>query len=251
VRPSQSVVQLTITDNDSDQGAPNAIDDSLLLLRQHYHDFLNREPEPEGFKAWQEIMNKCAAGDTKCDRIEVSSDFYRSQEFHDRGYFIYRFYAASLAKVPKYLEFMRDMQKVSGFLSVAQQEEARKQFIEEFMKRTEFKQRYDQYADAGAYVDAILQTAGVQLPGREKIVSELQDGKITRADALRALIESGEVDTKFYTEAFVVMQYFGYLRRDPDIHYLEWVKTMNQTGDYRVMVDGFLNSKEYRQRFGQ
>ncbi|HUQ33414.1 MAG TPA: hypothetical protein VM095_14935 [Pyrinomonadaceae bacterium] len=47
------------------------------------------------------------------------------------------------------------------------------------------------------------------------------------------------------------MQCFGYLRRDPDIHYLEWIKTLEQTCDYLVMVSGFLNSKEYRQRFGQ
>jgi len=31
------------------------------------------------------------------------------------------------------------------------------------------------------------------------------------------LTESAEIYNKLYTEAFVVMQYFGYLRRDPDI----------------------------------
>jgi hypothetical protein len=47
------------------------------------------------------------------------------------------------------------------------------------------------------------------------------------------------------------MQYFGYLRRDPDAFYLDWIKAMNQNGDYRNMIDGFMNSIEYRQRFGQ
>ena len=46
------------------------------------------------------------------------------------------------------------------------------------------------------------------------------------------------------------MQYFGYLRRDPDSLYLEWIKTMNETGEYRTMINGFMNSPEYRQRFG-
>jgi hypothetical protein len=47
------------------------------------------------------------------------------------------------------------------------------------------------------------------------------------------------------------MQYFGYLRRDPDSLYLEWIKTMNSNGgDYRVMINGFMNSSEYFLRFG-
>jgi hypothetical protein len=247
----QSVAQVTVTDDDPGTIAGNAIDDVPNFVRQQYHDFLNREPEPNGFEAWQEIIGKCPAGDAKCDRVEVSSAFYRSQEFHDRGYFIYRFTAASLGRVPKYLEFMRDMQKVSGFLSAEQQEVAKQEFIQEFMNRCEFKQKYDGITDAGAYVDAVLSTAGVQLPQRGQLVSQLQDGKMTRGQALRAIIESSEVDAKFYNESFVVMQYFGYPRRDPDILYLEWIKILEQTGDYRVMVSGFMNSKEYRERFGQ
>jgi hypothetical protein len=67
---------------------------------------------------------------------------------------------------------------------------------------------------------------------------------------LRAIVESPEVASKFYNEAFVVVEYFGYLRRDPDSLYLDWIQTLNQTGDYRVLVNGFLNSIEYRNRFG-
>ena len=73
---------------------------------------------------------------------------------------------------------------------------------------------------------------------------------MTRAQVLRSLAESGEVYQKYYNEAFVIMQYFGYLRRSADISYLQWIDTINGTGDYRVMINGFLNSAEYRQRFG-
>ena len=80
----------------------------------------------------------------------------------------------------------------------------------------------------------------------------MDKGTLARAQVLRALAESAEVYSKFYNEAFVVMQYFGYLRRDPDILYLDWIKIMNENGgDYRGMIDGFMNSLEYRQRFGQ
>lgn len=46
------------------------------------------------------------------------------------------------------------------------------------------------------------------------------------------------------------MQYFGYLRRDPDILYLEWINLLNQTGDFRTLINGFINSNEYVLRFG-
>ena len=74
---------------------------------------------------------------------------------------------------------------------------------------------------------------------------------MTWSQALRAVIESTEVDQRFFNQGFVVMQYFGYLRRDPDILYQQWIQTLNQTNDYRVLVNGFLNSTEYVLRFGQ
>jgi hypothetical protein len=253
---AQSQAQVTILDNDNDQNAPNAILDVQNLVRQQYHDFLNREPDPPGFAGWQNILNNCPASGKDvngnfCDRIEVSSAFYRSQEFHDRGYFIYRFYSASLGRIPKYLEFTRDIQKVSGFLNAQQQEQAKVDFIAELMARTEFKQKYDPAVTAAAYVDALSATAGVTLPNRDQIVQQLQGGQITRGQALRMVVESAAVDQKFYNEAFVIMQYFGYLRRDADILYLQWIQTLNQTNDYRVLVNGFLNSTEYVLRFGK
>jgi hypothetical protein len=67
---------------------------------------------------------------------------------------------------------------------------------------------------------------------------------------LRELAESQQAYDKFYNQAFVVMQYFGYLRRDPDSLYLKWIDIMNQNGgDYRAMINGFVNSLEYRNRF--
>jgi Calx-beta domain/Domain of unknown function (DUF4214) len=253
---AQSQAQVTILDNDNDPNAANAIVDAANFVRQQYHDFLNREPDPPGFQGWQNILNTCPqsgkdVNGNYCDRIEVSSAFYRSQEFHDRGYFTYRFYETALGRIPKYQEFMHDVQKVSGFLNAQQQEDAKVQFISEFMARTEFKQKYDGSVDAAAYVDALSQTAGVTLSSRNQIVQQLQANQITRGQALRMVIESAEVDQKFYDEGFVIMQYFGYLRRDADILYLTWIQTLKQTKDYRVLVNGFLNSSEYVLRFGK
>jgi hypothetical protein len=243
---------VTITDNDTGT-SPNPIDQTPFFVRQHYIDFLGREPDPSGFAGWQNVLNNCGTTvQPPCDRIEVSSDFFRSEEFQTRGYFIYRFYS-SIGKVPHYAEFVPDFAKVSGFLTPEQLEANKAAFVKEFMARSEFRSKYDSLTTPTAYVDALLQTVGLpNHPSRGFWITGLTSGTLSRAQVLRGLVESTEVYNKFYNEAFVIMQYFGYLRRDADISYLNWIQTMNQTGgDYRVMINGFLNSAEYRQRFGQ
>jgi Tol biopolymer transport system component len=242
---------VTIADNDKTSSSNNPIDDVAFFVRQHYLDFLNREPEPGGFQAWQNILRNCASGDTRCDRIEVSSAFYRSAEFQQGGYLIYRFYAAALGRIPHFAEFMPDLAKVSGFQTEQQLEASRLAFIQNFMARSEFGNKYNSLTDPAAYVNALINTAGVTLANKQALIDDLAAGRKTRAEVLRAIVESTEVYQKYYNEAFVVMQYFGYLRRDPDILYLEWIRIMNETGgDYRGMINGFVNSAEYRARFG-
>ncbi len=237
--------------DDPQEPATNAIDQKEVFVCQHYHDFLNREPEPPGLLGWQEILSRCAPSDIKCDRIEVSSAFYRSDEFQQRGFFLYRFYATALGRAPHYMEFMTDLSRTTGFLTDQQIEAGKAAFIEEFVSRQEFKNRYDSLADAAAYVDALEATAKVTLSNKQQLINDLKTGRKTRTDVLRAVAESTEVSAKCFNEAFVVMQYFGYLRRDPDILYLEWIKILNQTNDYRTLVNGFVNSLEYHSRFGK
>lgn len=248
-----STATVTINDNDLSPVANNPVDDVDFFIRQHYVDFLNREPEPSGLAGWKAVLNNCAPGNTACDRIEVSSAFFRSPEFYDRGYFVYRFYETALGRQPQYLEFMEDLRRVTGFLTPEQLEAEKLAFTIDFVQRQEFKNRYDQLVDSGAFVDAVIQTAGVQLDGttRALLISQLANSQIQRWDVVRIIANTAEVSQKYYNKAFVVMQYFGYLRRNPDALYLEWIKKLNDTGDYRMMVNGFLNSAEYRFRFNQ
>lgn len=234
--------------NAQSDGGPNPIDDPAFFVRQHYYDFLNREPDPGGFNAWLGILNGCPAGNTSCDRVEVSSAFFRSPEFLDRGYFILRFYEVALGRHPFYAEFTPDLARTTGFLTPEQLEANKAAFVVDFTARQEFRSRYDQLGNT-AYVDTLLATAGVTLANRNAWIVALDTGQKSRAQVLREIAESPEVGTKFFNKAFVVMQYFGYLRRDPDIHYLEWIQTLDSTGDYRTMINGFVNSLEYRQRF--
>ena len=243
---------LTILDNDSTvlSTNPNPIDNAAFFVQAHYRDFLNREPEPAGLQAWVDILNNCPFGDVRCDRIEVSSAFYRSPEFQGRGYFIYRFYSVALGRVPHYAEFVPDLARVSGFQTAAELEASRVAFINDFMARPEFRNRYDALTNPADYVNALVNTAGVTLPNKQALIDDLAAGRKTRAEVLRAIAESPQVSAKFFNEAFVVMEYFGYLHRDPDILYLQWLDLLNRTGDFRTMVNGFVNSLEYRSRFG-
>jgi hypothetical protein len=247
---TQTSATLTITDNDASSSTVTPIDNPSFFVRQHYRDFLNREPEPAGLQGWLKVMSDCPSGDTRCDRIEVSAGFYRSKEFQERGYFVYRIYAVGFARIPHYLEFMPDLSRVSGFQSEQDEEANRVAFVDEFISRPEFKNRYDSKSQPRDYVNELEKAADVTLANKEALIDDLDKGRKNRAQVLRAVAESNEVVTKYFRQAFVIMQYFGYLRRDADILYLEWIKTFNVTDSYRAMIDGFMNSKEYRQRFG-
>jgi Carboxypeptidase regulatory-like domain/Domain of unknown function (DUF4214) len=227
----------------------NPLDTTEYFVRQQYVDFLNREPEEKGFNDWTDTINNCAPGDTSCDRVHVSEMFFRSEEFQQRGYFVYRFYSTAFGQKPDYAAFAPDLARVSGFLDATQLEAAKMQFAIDFTSRAAFVNQYGTLSNS-AYVDALAQTAGVNLSNRQALVNSLEAGTLTRAQALRQITESGEVYQRYYNQAFVVMEYFGYLRRDPDILYLNWLDVLNANpADSRRMVEGFVDATEYRNRF--
>jgi hypothetical protein len=85
----------------------------------------------------------------------------------------------------------------------------------------------------------------------------MASGEFTAAQTLRAFIEQKVVFDAFFYRAFVAMQYFGYLLRDPEpAGYDDWVDVLTNgrgtiaPGDFRHLIFGFFYSVEYRQRFG-
>ncbi|MEK6280474.1 MAG: Calx-beta domain-containing protein [Acidobacteriota bacterium] len=248
---SLNTATLTIADNDTAPRPPNPIDNARFFVNQHYADFLNRVPDPAGLESWIAQINACGNNLTCLEekRILVSSGFFRSPEFQDRGYFIYRFYPVSFGRPPTYAEFIPDLSRVSGFLTPQQLEAAKVAFINDFVARPAFVNKYNSLNNA-AYVDALLVTAGVAVANRQPLINALNTGTKTRAQVMREIVESGEVYQRYFNQAFVVMSYFGYLRRDPDILYLEWIRILDTTGDFRIMINGFINSAEFRSRFG-
>jgi hypothetical protein len=245
---------IQITDNDG-AGQANPIDDKIFFVRQHYIDFLSREPDPLS-AGWVSILNGCAVNDPSC-RITVSQGIYGSPEFKDRGYFIYKFFSVALGRKPSYDEFNVDRARVSGFQTDAELEQSKVDFINNFMGRAEFANAYNVLSN-NPYVQQLFTTAGVTqitVAGAVRTLSDEQQrlnaGTINRAQVLRDIAESPEVSSLFLTESTVVMHYFGYLRRDPDGAYQTWITILTNTGDSRNVTSGFINSPEYRARFGQ
>jgi hypothetical protein len=245
---AQSTATVTITDNDATNGT-NPMDSTNFFVRQQYIDFLGREPDPPGFAGWVSTINNCSGDTTQCDRIHVSQLFFQSEEFQNRGYFVYRFYPVAFGRKPDYSEFVLDLARVSGFLDANQLEAAKVQFIADFMARPAFVSAYNSLTNQ-QYVDALLNTAGVTLSSRQAMIDGLNNSTLTRAQVLRQIVESTEVSTKYNHQAYAVMEYFGYLRRQPDGFYLAWIQVLDQSNDPRGMVTGFVNSTEYRNRFG-
>lgn len=56
---SQATALLQINDDDFQQGVANPIDEARFFVRQHYVDFLNREPDPPGWDFWTDNITKC------------------------------------------------------------------------------------------------------------------------------------------------------------------------------------------------
>jgi len=229
----------------------NPLENNGFFVRQQYLDFLFREPDAAGNAAWLGVLNRCVNNTTDCDRTIVSQSFFQSQEFQLKGFFVYRFYAVAFGRVPKYTEIIPDMQFVTG--QTADEVNAKRDaYTNAFVGRPAFRGLYDGLANVN-YVDTLLRTAQVTISNRDQLVSDLNAGAKTRAQVLRAIVESQVVESREYNPAFVAMQYFGYLKRDPEAAgFNAWLSYLNtHPGDFRTMVSGFANSLEYRSRFGQ
>ncbi len=259
-----TVATVTIQDNDA-AGAANPIFTTPFFVRQHYLDFLSREPEAG--EPWSAVLNKCpnVNNDPLCDRIIVSQSFFGSPEFQLKGFYVFRFYRLAFNRLPEYAEIVSDMSFVAG--ATPEEVYARKSQLAQLLtERPEFQTAYGNLTNA-LYVAALLgryQLTQVTTPnpaapdGAQKITltntdltNRLNASTLTRAQVFRAVADSDEVGAREYNNAFVAMQYYGYLRRKPETGgYESWLRVL-QSGDIRTMVSGFMNSQEYRSRFGQ
>jgi uncharacterized protein (TIGR03118 family) len=273
--PNQATV--TILDNDSSASTANPIDNPNFFVRQHYLDFLNREPDTSGFNFWVNNITSCGA-DANCTavkRVNTSAAFFLSIEFQQTGLIAYlankAAFGASASGSPApvlYGQFERDVQQlqqnfVFGTPGADAQLEANKQaYFADFVARPDFVDNYPTTLTPAQFVDALYANAGVtpSATDRSTAINEFGSSATTttdqaaRARALRDVSQNTAFASAEFNRAFVTMEYFGYLRRDPDTAGFNfWLNKLNAFGGDFVkaqMVTAFITSSEYRQRFG-
>jgi hypothetical protein len=255
----------------------NRIEETSFFVAQHYRDFLGREPDAGGLSFWTNEIEQCGVdrGCREVKRVNVSAAFFQSIEFQQTGYLAYRAHKAAFGNlqgkpVPiSREEMLQDTQVVANGLVVGadgweQKLEQNKQaYFDQLAGSQRFTALYPQSMTPEAYVDALNQNAGGSLSAGERnaLVAELKSNAKTHAQALRQVAEDEDLTKAEFNKAFVLMQYFSYLRRDPDAApdkdfsgYNFWLGKLNEfQGNFiqAEMVKAFLDSIEYKQRFGQ
>jgi hypothetical protein len=272
----------TVTINDSAALSANANDDTDAFVRQHYRDFLNREADPAGLAFWTNQIDSCG-DDAVCrdnKRVNVSAAFFLSIEFQTTGNLVRSFYVAALDRpltnnMPSFVEFERDTQGVQRGVIAGQGSwqqtlnDNRNAFMKDFVTRAEFVGLYPSTDTPTQYVDKLYQHAGVSplTPAERQAAIDEFGGAGTAADpgargrSLLNLTQNTEFQQREKNPGFVQMEYFGYLRRNPNdapdgnfAGFNFWLSKLNAAGgDYikAQMVRSFIISGEYRARFGE
>jgi hypothetical protein len=284
--PSSAVIG--INDNDPTITPVNPIDSADFFVREHYFDFLNRLPDAAGLQFWTNQITECDSlpepQRTSCRevrRINVSAAFFLSIEFQETGYLVYRTYKTAYGdstspNVPgtvpivRLNEFLGDSQQIGQGVVVGQGnwqqqlENNKNAFVLEYVERQRFTDAFPLSMTPMQFVDKLNQNAGFVLSQSEhdQLVAQLTgapDVTAGRAAALRQVAEHSLLRQRELNRAFVQMEYFGYLRRNPDDPqdtdfrgWKFWLDKLNQFNGNFVdaeMVKSFLVSTEYRDRF--
>jgi hypothetical protein len=182
-----------------------------------------------------------------------------------KGYFVYRFYKLAFNRLPAYTEIVVDMRAVTG-ATPAEVFAKKATFTNNFVLRSEFGTLAG--LTNANYVNTLMDRYSLQSittpdpaapDGTNKVtltrtdlINGLNGATLTRAQVLRAIADSDQVFQLEFNSAFVAMQYFGYLRRTPDTAgFNQWLTFLNANPtQQRTMINGFMNSTEYRLRFG-
>ncbi|MEN3368196.1 MAG: hypothetical protein V7609_339 [Verrucomicrobiota bacterium] len=271
--------EVTITENDAVAPTSNPIDNTNFFIRQLYIDFVGREPEPAASTFLANQINACGTNDDclQSRRADVATAFFTSLEFHQTGYLIYLANKAAFkdaaagagAIVPVlYGDLMRDLQIINqgvpfgqpGWDAVLIANQGA--FFTDFVLRPAFAGLYPTTKTPAEFVDALYLNTGVTPSAAERQAAIDEFGgagntadNAARVRALRRVTQSATFVANEFNRAFVLFEYAGLLRRDPDQSgYDSNVNLLNSAnGNFRRplgMIERFIESPEYRGRFG-
>ncbi|HEY6804337.1 MAG TPA: Calx-beta domain-containing protein [Pyrinomonadaceae bacterium] len=263
--------------DDVAEPATNVNDDPATFIGQHYHDFLHRQPDTAGLNFWTNTITSCGA-DQDCiqsKRINASAAFFLSIEFQETSFFVLRLQRVAFGRKSEtaatrfgYLDFVKDARRVGngvviGEAGAEQQLETNKQsYATDIVTSAAFIVSFPLTLTASQFVDALAASATITLTASERqaaIDAFGAGGTAGRVAALRSVADSATLKNAEFNPAFVLLQYYGYLRRNPtdapdvdDSGYQFWLNKLNQfNGNFVAaeMVKAFLLSGEYRDRF--
>jgi CSLREA domain-containing protein len=266
-----STESVTIND-DAVEPPTNVVDDSNAFVEQLYRDFLNRPSDASGKAFWVNNIDHCndpaqrpagqsAAQCIAISRIVTAGAFFLSIEYQATGGTAYLTNKVAYGSLPKFIRYESDAQEIGqnyvfGAPGAAALLEANKvAYYNDYVTRTEFVNTYGGISDQ-QYVNTLISNTGVSFTQTEKdaLINGLANHTETRATVLRKISEKPEFRAAEFSSMFVLMEYFGFLRRNPDqTGFNFWLTKLNGFGgDYFAaeMVKAFIESIEYRQRFG-
>ncbi len=269
---------IIIADDDPSGTTANPMDDTHTFVAQHYHDFLNRQPDPSGLLFWINNIDSCG-GNAQCregKRIDTSAAFFLSIEYQQTGFYAIRLQRAAFGKRSDtattrmtYQDLARDTRQLGDGVIFGQAgadaklEQNKQAYATQVVNSAVFNSRFPTSQTAAQYVDALYASAQVTPTPTERsdaITAFGGGGTAGRVAALRKVSDSPSLSNAEFSPAFVLLQYHGYLRRNPtdlpdtnDSGYQFWLGKLDSFGgDFRKadMVKAFLSSSEYRLRFG-
>jgi len=285
----QSTATVTIADNDTVVG-PNPLDTARSFVQLHYYDFLGRYPDNSGWDFWTNQTTGCGNPDPLVCRINTSASFFLSIEFQQTGYLVERFYKVAYGDDPgtstfngthqlavpiiRFSEYLQDSERIRRGVIVLQPgwdtllESNKQAFASEFVQRQRFIDAFPTTMTPAQFVAQLNTRAGnILTPAEVTTAVNLFAGAgnttntTARAQAVRQVAENTALSNAEFNRAFVLAQYYGYLRRNPNdapeatldyTGYDFWLTKLNQfNGNYinAEMVKAFLTSAEYRARF--
>ena len=173
---SPNRAEVTILDNDTGAPVTNPIDDTNFFVRQHYLDFLNREPDPAGLAFWTNEITSCG-GDAACismKRVNVSAAFFLSIEFQKTGYLAYLTHRAAFGSSASgspapilYGDFQAEAQALGKDFIFGQPgadailEANKVAYFNNFVTKPDFVGKYPATLTNEQYVDNLLASANL------------------------------------------------------------------------------------------
>jgi len=173
---------------------------------------------------------------------------------------IYRVYLASYGQMPRYSDFLPDVESIGRGVVASSPDMQPKmeanlnEFAADWVERAKFRVLYKSMTNE-RYLDTLNENAGITLAPAERaaVIDKLSSGAITRAQVLLTIVNSPDFIKKEENRSLVLLHYFGYLHRNPDdppdknLNGLyHWLKEVDRSGDVGILQQAFIGSIEYQ-----